>query len=117
MLKDSPDTNLEHLADEGHEVHLMHLAGPSDREPPWRGELELCDAESGAVMRASLDDASAREYREAYDRFCGSLEKRAERYRARYLHLSTAVPLEDVLFRKVAATRTDSPRMFAAERI
>ena len=97
--------SLEHLRNEGHEVHLLHLAGPADREPPWRGELELHDAETDAIFRVSLDDASAREYCEAYERFCSDLERHAARAQAHYLHLSTVTPLEQALFRKVHATR------------
>ena len=96
---------LGHLADEGHEVQLLHISGPADREPPWRGELELHDAESGTALRVSLDGESAREYREAYDAFCASLERNAKRSRAQYLHLSTSTPLEQALFREMAATR------------
>ena len=28
---------LDVLAEQGHELYLVHLAGPADREPPWRG--------------------------------------------------------------------------------
>ncbi len=101
---------MDHLADEGHEVHLLHLAGPADREPPWRGELELREAESDAVIRITLDDDSAGEYRDAYDQFCASLERRAARSRAKYLHLSTALPLEQALFRQLAEARINAGR-------
>ena len=103
---------LEHLANEGHEVYLLHIAGPDDREPPWRGELELHDPESDEVLRVSLDDESAREYREAYDEFCRSLERHAQRSRAEYLHISTAELLEDVLFRQMPATSMTAGRAF-----
>ncbi len=96
---------LEHLVNEGHEVHLLHLASPADREPPWRGELELFEAETDSVMRVSLDDESAREYRMAYDEFCRSLARHAKRTRAEYLHLSTARPIENVLFQDMQSTR------------
>lgn len=99
------DLPLEHLTGEGHEVHLLHLAGPDDREPPWRGELELSDAESGDVLRISFDERSMREYREAYDQFCEQLEQQATRSRAQYLHLSTTVPLEEALFHRLSSTR------------
>ncbi len=101
---------VEHLANEGHEVHLLQLAGPADREPPWRGDLELHDAESGAMMQVSLDDAAAREYSEAYDRFCAELERHAIRSRAHYLRISTTAPLEQVLFRQVPATKLNTGR-------
>ena len=99
------DLPLEHFASEGHEVHLLHVASPADREPPWRGDLDLLDAETGAAMRVSIDEEAAREYRENYDGFCRSLERHAARSRVEYLHLSTADPIEGVLFRDVAATR------------
>ena len=107
---DRQDLPLEHLANEGHEVHLLHLAGPADREPPWRGELELCEAESGEMIRVSLDADSAREYTDAYDRFCAGLERHAQRSRAHYLHVSTDAPLDQVLFRQVPSTRTGNGR-------
>ena len=93
----------EYLANAGHEVQLVHLAGPADREPPWRGELELYDAESERVLRVSVDDAAAKEYRRGYDDFCAALEHRAKRFGSRYIHLSTALPLENVLFSSLPA--------------
>ena len=110
LLSDFLDTAgrelpLQHLTNEGHEVHLLHLASPADREPPWRGDLDLVEAETGSVMRVSLDAGAAREYRNNYDRFCQSLERQAVRSRGEYLHLSTADSIEDVLFREAAATR------------
>jgi uncharacterized protein (DUF58 family) len=95
---------LEYLAMAGHEVQLVHVAGPADREPPWRGELELYDAESDQVLRVSVDDAAAAEYRQGYDDFCAALESLAKRSDSRYLHLSTATPLEDVLFSSLPTT-------------
>ena len=95
---------LEYLAMAGHEVQLIHVAGPADREPPWRGELELYDAESDQVLRVSVDDAAAAEYRQGYDDFCAALESLAKRSDSRYLHLSTATPLEDVLFSSLPTT-------------
>ena len=104
------DLPLEHLGGEGHEVHLLHLAGPADREPPWRGDLELYDAESDAMIRVSIDDRSAREYSEAYDRFCSHLEDHAVRSQAQYLRLSTTTPIEQALFRQVPATQSSALR-------
>jgi len=57
------------------------------------------------VLRVSLDERSAREYRDSYDEFCLSLERHAKRSGAQYLHLSTVQPIESVLFRDLRATR------------
>ncbi len=96
---------LRHLVDQGHEVLLLQISSPADREPPWRGDLELFDAETDAVLRVSLDDRLAGEYRDAYDRYCRSLEHHAKRSGAQYLHLSTSAPIESALFRELPATR------------
>ena len=103
--KSEDELPLEHLVNEGHEVLLLQIASPTDREPPWRGELELFDAETDSVLRVSLDDNSAREYRDSYDEFCQSIERHAKRSGAQYLHLSTSEPIESVLFRDLPATR------------
>ncbi len=100
----------EHWTGSRHEVHLLHLSGPADREPPWRGDLELFDAESDSMLHASLDDDSARAYRAEYDAFCARTQEQAERAGAHYLHLSTTQPLDQVLFHQIPATSTSGPR-------
>lgn len=106
FLDDTADEPpLEYLSKAGHEVQLVHLAGPADREPPWRGELELYDAESDRLLRVNIDDAAAEEYRRRHDDFCSALERQAKRSGSRYIHFSTALPLENVLFRSLPANR------------
>jgi hypothetical protein len=39
---------LQYLADFGHELMLLQIWADEDRTPPWTGELELRDAETGA---------------------------------------------------------------------
>lgn len=95
---------LQQLADQGHEIHLAQLAGPDDRTPPWDGELELLDAESGELRRVQMDRASALEYTEAYDEYCRGIEYAALKNSGRYLHLTTDIPLEDALYGAVMAT-------------
>ena len=91
-------TSLQHLADYGQELLLVQLAGPEDRTPPWDGELELVDAESGNLMRVHLDRQGAQEYTAAYDAFCESIEYVARRNGGRYTHLTTDMAMEDALF-------------------
>jgi hypothetical protein len=38
---------LQYLADYGHELLLIQLWADEDRDPPWEGELDLVDAETG----------------------------------------------------------------------
>ncbi len=94
---------LQRLANEGHELHLIQLAGPEDRTPPWAGELELEDAETGRLMRVQMDSDSAREHAEAYDAYCRKLEYTARRNEGAYLRLATDVSLEDSLYGSLMA--------------
>ncbi|MBI1353406.1 MAG: DUF58 domain-containing protein [Acidobacteria bacterium] len=101
---DSAGAALDVLAEQGHELYLVHLAGPADREPPWRGELEMVDAETGNLVRLQLDDAGAREYRANYDAYCAEIEHTAIRHGGRYVQLSTQAPLEDALYGALMAS-------------
>ena len=92
------DRPIQHLADFGHELLLVHLAGLDDRTPPWRGELELVDAESGEVRRLELDRQAAADYERAYEQFCHDLQYLAARNRGRCVPLVTDLPVEDAIF-------------------
>ena len=103
ILSDFLDENgcgaaLQHLADYGHELLLLHVAGPEDQAPSWRGELEFVDAESGALRRMNVDRKMAEDYTAAYEDHCRRLEYAALRSRGRYVHLGTDVPLENTLY-------------------
>lgn len=98
FLDEEATAAVEGLADIGHELQLIHLAGPEDCEPPWEGELELIDAESGERIRVEMDGESAREYASNYQSFCRKIEYSAARNGGRYLHLRTDVSIEEALY-------------------
>jgi len=95
---------IQHLADFGNELLLVHVAGADDRMPSWRGELELVDAESGAVRHLEIDQQAAAQHAEAYDEFCRGLQYLAVRNRGRYVSLSTDLPVEDAIFGPLVAS-------------
>lgn len=92
------ETALSHLADYGNELLLIQIAGPEDRTPSWRGELELVDAESGEIKRINVDSETAEQYTAAYDEFRERLGHAALRGKGRYVHLTTDVEMEDTLY-------------------
>jgi uncharacterized protein (DUF58 family) len=94
---------LQHLADFGHELLLVHLSGLDDRTPPWRGELELVDAESGEVRRLELDGRAVAAYERSFDEFAQDLQYLALRNRGRYVPLVTDLPVEDAIFGPLVA--------------
>lgn len=89
---------IQFLSDFGHEIQLIHLWAEEDRTPPWSGELELEDAESGARLEMSFDDAARRQYTEAFDAFAEGVRRLALSTGGRYAGFPTSVPVEDAIF-------------------
>lgn len=89
---------LQYLAEFGHELLLIHLWAPEDREPPWDGELELIDAETGSHMDMDLDAGARTRYTSAFDEYARRLQVMAQRNGGRYVGFPTAMPLEDAIF-------------------
>ena len=58
---------LQYLSDFGHELLLIQIWGEEDRSPPGKGEMELIDAESGALFKIELDDESRADYTASFD--------------------------------------------------
>ena len=96
---------LQYLTDFGHELMLIHLWDPSDREPPWDGELDLVDAETGQKLEISMDGAARERYRAAFDEYARGIEVTARRSGGRYVGLSTSVSLEDAIFGSLIQAR------------
>jgi uncharacterized protein (DUF58 family) len=96
---------LQYLADFGHELSLVQVWAPEDREPPWTGELELVDAESGDLMRVNFDKEAYTRYTRHFDEFSIGLQQLALRNAGRYVGVPTSVALEDVLFDSMVRAR------------
>lgn len=89
---------LQYLADFGHELILLHIWSPEDREPPWEGELELEDAETGQRVELAFDDEARARYTKEFDEHAKSLERVALRNTGRYVGLPTTIALERAVF-------------------
>lgn len=89
---------LQYLADFGHELLLVQLWTPFDRDPGHAGEVSLVDAETGTRVEMALDDAARRRYVEAFERYSGAIEDLAARSGGRYAGFPTTLPLEEAIF-------------------
>lgn len=89
---------LEYLADYGHELLLIHLWADEDRTPPWDGELELTDAETGARLELEFDERARAGYTAAFDAWRQTLRRLATRHGGRFASLSTSMPIEEAVF-------------------
>ena len=103
VLSDFLDDNdvekpVQFLADFGHELMLIQLWAPEDREPPWEGELELEDAETGTHMELAADQSVLAAYTAAFDQYARKLSDLANRTGGRYVGLPSDVRVEEAIF-------------------
>lgn len=89
---------LQFLADFGHEVLAIQVWAEEDRVPPWDGELELEDAETGQKVELALDSGAREQYTRAFDAYADRVRDVAERNGGRYLGLPVSVPVDQAIF-------------------
>jgi len=89
---------LQYLSDYGHELMLLQIWADEDRTPPWTGELELRDAETGAGLKLDFDDGARQRYTHAFDEYAEAIQTMAHRSGGRYAGIATSMPLENVIF-------------------
>jgi uncharacterized protein (DUF58 family) len=96
---------LQYLSDFGHELLLVQVWSEEDRLPPWTGELELVDAESGAHVKIQVDEPARKKYTDAFDRYAETLQKIAVSNSGRYVGVASTMALEDVIFGALVRAR------------
>jgi len=92
------ERGLQYLSDFGHELMLLQVYAAEDRDPPWTGELELRDAETGEGLKLDFDEDARKRYRAAFDEYSGIIQSLAMRSGGRYAAISTSQSLESVIF-------------------
>ena len=70
---------LQYLSDFGHELILTQVWAEEDREPPWDGELDLEDAETGIHVELAFDSNAREQYTAAFDEYSQHLRRVALR--------------------------------------
>jgi uncharacterized protein (DUF58 family) len=96
--EDGCEKPLQYLADFGHELILAHVWSDEDRTPPWDGQLDLTDAETGERMEIAFDAAAREQYTADFDDYAQRIQRVALRNSGRYVSLSTSTPIEEAVF-------------------
>jgi uncharacterized protein (DUF58 family) len=97
---------LQYLADYGNELMLLQLWSDEDRTPPWSGEVDMVDAESGSHLRIQVDDEARRRYTGAFDAFSAGIKEIALRNEGKYAGLPTSLPLDEAIFGSMVRARS-----------
>jgi uncharacterized protein (DUF58 family) len=93
------------LLDRGFEAVLLHVLDPLETDPDPAGEVELYDRETGDRLRMSLDSATVDAYRARLTTWLAETEAFCAKRLVRYLTVSTALPLDELIFRQLRARR------------
>jgi len=96
---------LQYLAEFGHELLLLQVWSDEDRTPPWEGELELEDVESGRKLDLDFDAEARERYTDGFDAYSEQLKKVAFRNGGRYVGIPTSVPVEEAIFGPIASAQ------------
>ncbi len=90
--------SIQYLADFGHELMLIQVWADEDRTPPWEGELDLEDAETGGRLKLEFDAQARARYTEAFDEYARGMRRLALRNAGRYAGIATSTPIEEAIF-------------------
>jgi uncharacterized protein (DUF58 family) len=92
-------TGLDALRRRAHDVVLLQVLAEEEIDPPLEGSLRLEDAELGATLDVTADDALRAAYRRRLAAHLAQVESDCRRRAVGYLRASTAIPFEDVVLR------------------
>jgi len=69
----------------GHDVRFVQILAPEDLDPPWEGDLELVDAETGAPVDVTFDADARAAYAHRLESLVGALREGCRRAKAVYV--------------------------------
>lgn len=99
FLTDADNTkSFDYLAEFGHELLLLQVYADEDREPPWDGELELEEVETGSHVEMDFDFEARERYTAAFDDWSEQLRRAALRHGGRYAAVPTSMSVEEAVF-------------------
>ncbi len=98
---DGYESGLRAMMERRFDLHVIHLLAPEELQPTLGGDLELVDAESGEARQVTVDAETLRAYERRLGSFLSGLEGFCRANELNYIRVSTDVPLEDLLLRRL----------------
>ncbi len=68
----------------GHDVRVVQILSPEDIDPPWDGDLQLVDAESGGTVDITFDARAREAYAKRLEALVGALREGCRKSKAAY---------------------------------
>jgi uncharacterized protein (DUF58 family) len=78
-----------------HQIHVIQVVSPWERNPPLRGELRLIDTETSAQQNLTITDSMLRKYKAAFEAFGADLRRYAMGGAIGYDQSPTDQPFDD----------------------
>jgi len=78
-----------------HQMHIVQVVSPWERDPPLRGELKLIDAETGAQQNLTITDSMLKKYKAAYEGLSTDLKAYSMKYAIGFDQAKTEVPFDE----------------------
>jgi uncharacterized protein (DUF58 family) len=93
------EAGLKILRTLGHDVFVVHIASPRDRDPGAYGEVRFMDAETGELREVDVTPRLAAAYAKAWDAHASELEHFCGRYGIGYIRADVDRPFEDIILK------------------
>ncbi len=95
------DKGLRALMERRFDIHVVHVLAREELHPPFGGDLELMDAETGEVREVSVDAETLRAYEGRLAGFLAGIEGFCRANEINYVRVSTDTTLDDLLLRRL----------------
>jgi uncharacterized protein (DUF58 family) len=95
------EKGLRSLMERRFDIHVLHLLAREELHPPFGGDLELVDAETGDVREVSVDAETLRAYETRLGGFLAEIEGFCRAKEINYLRVTTDTTLDDLLLRRL----------------
>jgi len=98
LLHDSWMEGLRVLASRGFEISVIHILSPEEADPTLDGDLKLIDSEDASAVEITADYDLLTRYKQGLAEWQSGLQRFCSARGILYVPLTTAMPLEELLF-------------------
>ncbi len=95
------DDGLKALLGRGFQVNAVQILAPEEITPDTYGDLQLLDAETGAIQEVSFGKFRLAAYQKSVAQYCQRLREFCQSHGIRFFSASSNTPLEELLLKQL----------------